>query len=279
MQQLSPSEEMFFQAWKLKNPGDHLVPHFYFPEVNYRVQFAHPASRTAVILESAFADQKTPDVIAAEQQKEFDLQNRGWNFLRFSTDEVYNSPERCVAVLQDNIRRHNQSTQWGYNPNQMPGGMYPMPPTPYGQPTMYGQPNPYGQPYTPGGYNQPTMYGQPNPYVPPNLPPPTGMPMQQGMYQFQYQSPYSPMPYGHNPNMPPMQREGYKYTYDPVKGWLEKRPYPVWVYFVLPLFGSGIGVFIALMLGCFKEPNPTGRTIARVITALAILGIILAVIV
>lgn len=283
MQQLSPSEELFLQAWKLKNPGDQMIPNFYFPEVNYRVQFGHPASQTALVFESAFADQKTSAMVADEQQKQHELENRGWQFVRFSTEEIYNSPDRCVAIVQDCIRRRRPANNaWSHN--SMPGGMYPMPPTPYGQPPI--PPQPYQSPYAVGYPNQayqpplaPTPYvsPMPQPYQP-GLPPgptPYRQPMQAGMYQFQQPAPYAP-PMGVAPYGPPYTRPGYRYEYDPVRGWLEKRPYSVWVYTILPIFAGPIGITIALLLACFKEPNPTIRTVARTLTVLGILVLILA---
>jgi hypothetical protein len=355
MQQLTPTEELFFRAWNLQNPSDRLTPHYFIPEAAYRVNFAHLPSRTGVIIDSPFTDGRDPAQIAEEQEKQTRLENIGWQFTRLSTEQLFEDTNRCVAEVRQFANRRNSpppmygmppspgvgTSTWNFgsfsagtpSPNPggsyppVPGGMYPPPPSPGGFPGMmppmnlggppmptpnggwqspgmgtgaYNVPPPPGLP--PASYGSGMQYGNPQQYGAPgygsglqygggmqqqygagqqygNLPQPyAGGQQQYGSYgqQQQFQSPYNypAVPPQTDPNAPT-----YRYEYDPALGRVvAKRPFSAWWYLVLPLF-SVPGIAIAMYLACFREPNPTGRSAARVISALLIFLFVLAIIV
>jgi hypothetical protein len=80
-----------------------------------------------------------------------------------------------------------------------------------------------------------------------------------------YQPPLPPPPPVPPPPLPPS-LPGYHYELNPRRGnYILKRPFSWAWYFLLPFLLPGIGLFVMLVYGSVKEPNPTGRLLVRVI--------------
>jgi len=123
----SPIEQAFWDAWVAAARRD---PFFQFevdlvpqhPIGRYRVDFAHPASKTAIELDG-HATHSSPDAIAYDRKRQRALEDSGWHVIRFGGKEVSVDAPACVAevqkVLAKRIDRMNALS--AYNPQFNPG--------------------------------------------------------------------------------------------------------------------------------------------------------------
>ncbi len=58
------------------------------------VDFAHPETRTAIELDGSI--HKRPDVQANDQRRQWEMEQLGWTFIRYTNSQIMNNPYGCA---------------------------------------------------------------------------------------------------------------------------------------------------------------------------------------
>ena len=95
----SPIEENFLKTWQLYNDQQTLkiplVSEYGVLDGHYFVDFAHPATKTAIELDGFQAHSST-EQIARDRRREREIRAAGWEFIRFGGKEVNGNVYGCV---------------------------------------------------------------------------------------------------------------------------------------------------------------------------------------
>jgi very-short-patch-repair endonuclease len=96
----SPIEKIFLETWELYNQHQalaiSLVPEYKVFHGRYSLDFAHPASKTAIELDGYQAHSST-EQIASDRRREREVRKAGWEFIRFGGKEINQNVYGCVA--------------------------------------------------------------------------------------------------------------------------------------------------------------------------------------
>ena len=99
----SSIEAAFWETWQSHSTIRLVRQH---QILNYRLDFAHLASRTAIELDGYYfhAD---PEHFRKDRQRDRELSEQGWRVIRFAGDEIVADVERCVEEALRLIRAHS----------------------------------------------------------------------------------------------------------------------------------------------------------------------------
>jgi Protein of unknown function (DUF559) len=96
----SPAEKSFIAAWdeySASQPGKiELMPEYEVLGGRYRMDFAHPPSKTAIELDG-FVAHSSAQQIANDRRREREITGLGWRFVRFGGKEINRDVYGCVA--------------------------------------------------------------------------------------------------------------------------------------------------------------------------------------
>ena len=90
----SPAETEFWLFW-MKIHGPELVAQCAALDGQYRLDFAHPRSRTAIEIDG-LAYHGDQAAFRRDRQRDRDLTAAGWRVVRFTAQEVFDDGERCA---------------------------------------------------------------------------------------------------------------------------------------------------------------------------------------
>lgn len=77
-------------------------------EGRYRLDFAHPSTKTAIELDGFKAHSSTRQ-IANDRRREREVRNAGWEFIRFGGHEIHHDVYGCVAETYQFIARRTNA--------------------------------------------------------------------------------------------------------------------------------------------------------------------------
>lgn len=97
----SPIEIEFHVAWRKLHSSIELVPQYRIGR--FRVDFAHPETMTAIELDGHEHHHTRRDR-TKDYQRQRDIEEQGWRFVRFTGTEIYADVESCVEVTWKRIQ-------------------------------------------------------------------------------------------------------------------------------------------------------------------------------
>lgn len=96
----SPIEAAFYEAWCNLCPDINIQPQYTIG--NRRVDFAHPETMTAIEIDGHEFHSKRKDR-TRDYQRQRQIEDQGWFFVRFTGSEVFHDVKGCVHVLWNRI--------------------------------------------------------------------------------------------------------------------------------------------------------------------------------
>jgi very-short-patch-repair endonuclease len=104
----SPAEKSFLAAWTeyaaTQSLKIELTPEYEILSGRYRLDFAHPGSKSAVEIDG-FAAHSSTEQIANDRRREREITQLGWRFVRFGGKEITKDVYGCVAETYRFITR------------------------------------------------------------------------------------------------------------------------------------------------------------------------------
>jgi very-short-patch-repair endonuclease len=92
----SPLEDYFWKVWRVIIPDVTLIPQYKIN--NYRVDFAHLSTKTAIELDGKEFHTK-PDQQVRDKLRQEEIEQQGWRFIRFSGGDIVYHIDRCIIEL------------------------------------------------------------------------------------------------------------------------------------------------------------------------------------
>ena len=109
----SPAEEQFQQTWLQMDTPVTLIREF---RQDVRmvssvcrsryIDFAHSETRTAIEIDGNDHLDRQDD----DRLREWELQQLGWNILRFTNTQIWKDPHGCAIIVQEHINTHSRMT-------------------------------------------------------------------------------------------------------------------------------------------------------------------------
>src|SRR5690242_4538180 len=96
----SAIEQRFQTIWQQHVPHIKLIAQYKVRGGRYRLDFAHPSTKTAIELDG-YEHHKGYRAFTADRKRDRQLQQDGWRVLHFSGEEITHQAEQCV----DEVRR------------------------------------------------------------------------------------------------------------------------------------------------------------------------------
>lgn len=108
----SPLEELFWNEWQMQGGADllDLTYQHWISLTNYRVDFAHLSSKTAIELDG-YTYHSTEEQLTHDKKRERDLARTGWRVIRFSGAELRKSPAGCLQEVIEIIAMNNPTAR------------------------------------------------------------------------------------------------------------------------------------------------------------------------
>lgn len=103
----SEGERRFRTAWERLVPDLDLEQEYEVGTGNYRLDFAHVPTRTAIEIDGLLGHASAHE-IARDRRRQRTLEDLGWRFRRFGGQEVMRAPERCVTDAAAFLRRRQR---------------------------------------------------------------------------------------------------------------------------------------------------------------------------
>jgi very-short-patch-repair endonuclease len=117
MNEPSPIEQQFWQAWKRLRSNIKLTPEY--PVGRYRIDFAYVPAKIAIELDG-HATHSTPSAIAADRRRQRELERLGWRFIRFGGQEIYQDADACAREAREFIVKHSKKAVHEQGPAAQP---------------------------------------------------------------------------------------------------------------------------------------------------------------
>lgn len=96
---LSPIEQKFYDCW-VQSGLSRLCPLLaQYPIGRYRVDFAHPTSRTVIELDG-FATHSSTDDIEKDRKRQREIERLDWRVIRFGGREIHYDVRACVEEVR-----------------------------------------------------------------------------------------------------------------------------------------------------------------------------------
>ena len=148
----SPIERIFREAWQRRCPHIRLEQEYKVRVSNhtYYIDFAHPATKTAIELDSYKFHGRTPDQYNNTVERSQDLTRAGWHVYPITGRQINNRVDQCVDDVRMLIETRARAQDIAREaPSQVRNAAPPLNPQPRTPPTPKPQSTAASPPFTP----------------------------------------------------------------------------------------------------------------------------------